>query len=126
MAEIEPVLKELGLTRSGRVWSHPNFTPTVDIVSGPPAVGALTLERFMTKRTAFGTVSVTTPTQAAMDRLAAYFHWNDPQSLEQAVLIGESQRLDMGQIERWSAGEGHPEKFQEFKLRLAKASGRRR
>jgi len=45
------------------------------------------------------------------DRLAAYFHWNDRQSLEQALLVAKAQPVDIKEIRRWSKAEDAREKF---------------
>jgi hypothetical protein len=52
------------------------------------------------------------------DRLAAYFHWQDPQSLEQAVLVAKSRKVDLKEIRRWSRQEGFEEKYRDFERRL--------
>jgi len=49
-----------------------------------------------------------------MDRLAAYYHWNDPQSLDQAFMVARRHKIDWTEIKKWSFREGHPEKFEEF------------
>lgn len=116
--ELAEVMLGLGFTRTGRVWQHPRFTPTLDFVPGPPAVGNAILNRFMTVRTRYGPVTVVTPTQASMDRLAAFYHWNDRQGLEQALQIARNSRIDMPAIARWSASEGMTARFEEFRRAL--------
>jgi len=49
------------------------------------------------------------------DRLAAFYHWNDRQSLQQAALICQTRPVDMKELKRWSEKEGSPEKFQIFR-----------
>lgn len=117
--EIAEAMRELGFRRAGRVWRHPRFRPTVDFVAGPPAAGGLVFESFMTLRTRFGRISVVTPTQAAMDRLAAFYHWDDRQGLDQAVLVARTHRLDLKAIAAWSAGEGMAAKLEVFRRALA-------
>jgi hypothetical protein len=58
------------------------------------------------------------PTDCVKDRLAAFFHWNDRQSLEQAVLVGKAQKIDMDDVGGWSKSEGNEEKFRVFEQRL--------
>lgn len=50
-----------------------------------------------------------------MDRLAAWFHWNDPQSLEQARMIVQENRIDWEALDDWAQGEGVPDKYKNFK-----------
>lgn len=52
------------------------------------------------------------------DRLAAFFHWNDRQSLEQALLVARAQKVDMKDIRRWSKSERNEPKFRVFQKRL--------
>jgi len=59
-------------------------------------------------------IQVLTPTQGVMDRLAAFYHWRDRQGLDQAVLVAAQQIVDLDEIERWSAREGHAEAHREF------------
>jgi hypothetical protein len=59
------------------------------------------------------------PTDSCRDRLAAYYHWNDRQSLEVAVAIARRNPVDLAVIGEWSTAEGFPERFEEF-LRAVK------
>lgn len=49
-----------------------------------------------------------------MDRLAAYYHWNDLQCLEQAIWIAEKQPVKINIIKEWSKREGAEDKFNIF------------
>jgi hypothetical protein len=53
------------------------------------------------------------------DRLAAFFHWNDREALEQAILVARAQPIDMRDIRRWSKAEGAAEKLRTFEAALA-------
>jgi hypothetical protein len=48
------------------------------------------------------------------DRLAAWFHWNDRQSLSQAVLVAKSQPVDLDDVRAWASAEGADDKLGEF------------
>jgi hypothetical protein len=52
------------------------------------------------------------------DRLAAFFHWNDKQSFEQALMVAEAQNIDLEAVRQWSKSEGAESKFQIFEQRL--------
>jgi hypothetical protein len=71
------------------------------------------------KQTAAGTIRLLTPTQCVMDRLAAYFHWNDLQSLDQAVMVASSQEVSIARLDAWAKREGESEKLRKFKQELA-------
>ena len=55
-----------------------------------------------------------TPTDSVKDRLAAYYHWNDHQALEQAVMVAHAKKVSLKEIRRWSEQEGHKEKYKVF------------
>jgi len=59
----------------------------LEFSSGPLTVGHQFVAEWSQLQTDAGIVQALTPTQMIMDRLAAYFQWNDPQSLDQAVWI---------------------------------------
>jgi hypothetical protein len=49
-----------------------------------------------------------------MDRLAAFYHWNDRQSLEQALLVAKKHPIGLSKIQRWSKNENMLDKYQIF------------
>ena len=59
-----------------------------------------------------------TPTDSVKDRLAAYYHWNDQQALEQAIMVAKVQKINLREVKRWSEKEGHAEKYKDFLNRL--------
>lgn len=59
------------------------------------------------------------PTDCVKDRLSAYYHWGDQQSLWQALLITKSKKVDLDEVKRWSENEG---KIKEFKTFLSKSN----
>ena len=61
-----------------------------------------------------------------MDRLAAYYHFDDAQGLEQAVLVAASHPINLDKIAEWSKAEGHREKHERFRERLLEARRRRK
>ena len=54
------------------------------------------------------------PTDCVKDRLAAFYFWNDKQSLEQAILVSLDNDIDRGEINRWSLKEGMQDKLETF------------
>lgn len=68
----------------------------------------------------FGEIKIKlfSPTQCVMDRLAAWYHWNDTQALEQALLVAQEHPIKLMAIEQWSANEGDLEKYKRFLGRL--------
>ncbi len=58
------------------------------------------------------------PTDCVKDRLAAFYHWNDRQALEQAVLVCKDVEVELKEVERWSGNEGMSDKYEKFIERL--------
>ena len=65
-----------------------------------------------------GIVRTISPTDSVKDRLAAFYHWGDKQSLEQALLISRTNKIDIMSVESWSVREGKKAEFGEYKQRL--------
>jgi hypothetical protein len=62
-----------------------------------------------------GTFRLLSPTDCIKDRLAAFYHWNDRQCLQQAVWVAQEKQVDWDDLERWSRQEGAIEKFAGFR-----------
>lgn len=65
-----------------------------------------------------GHLRLLTATDCVKDRLAAFYHWDDLQSLEQATLVAKQQSIELENIRQWSENEGYLTKFEQFKTRL--------
>ena len=124
---IAEAIAPLGFRRKGRMFSHPRTPLFVEFPAGPLAIGdqLIRTEEVAEKRTALGKIRLLTPTQCVMDRLAAYFHWNDLQSLDQAVMVASSHDISIRRIETWARREGETEKLRKFKQALVKRKASR-
>jgi len=111
---LRDVLLPLGFVEQGRHFVHPASAWMVEFPTGPLMVGDERVEGVTERRTAFGMLRLLTPTDCVKDRLAAFFHWNDRQSLAQALLVATTQKVDLAAIRRWSAAEGQEQKFRDF------------
>jgi hypothetical protein len=67
------------------------------------------------RRTRDGRALALSATDSCRDRLAAFYHWNDRQSLGIAVTIALHARVNMGAVRRWSLGEGLPDRFEAWR-----------
>jgi hypothetical protein len=54
-----------------------------------------------------------------MDRLAGFYHWNDLQNLDQAVMIAKKHPIKITEIENWSTRENEYKKFKIFLDKVA-------
>lgn len=112
------VMKTLGFEPEGRHFVRPDTQIFVEFPTGPLMVGDKRVEQVSIRNTPGGELRLLSPTDCVKDRLAAYFHWNDRQALEQAVLVASAQKIDLDDVRRWSDSEGSAEEFQAFKKRL--------
>lgn len=110
-------LAPLGFQRGSdhRHLVHPDAEWFVEFPAGPVQVGNAIITDWMQMKTPHGILQILSPTQSVMDRLAAYFHYDDPQSLEQAVIITEVNAIDWGDLDGWAMGEDSMEKYQRFR-----------
>jgi hypothetical protein len=116
--QIREALRLLGFQEKGRHFAHPATKIFVEFPTGPLMVGDQRVERVTERKTPAGTLRLLTPTDCVKDRLAAFFHWNDRQSLEQALLVAQAQKVDLDEVRRWSVSERNEAKFRVFEQRL--------
>jgi hypothetical protein len=68
----------------------------------------------VSKKFSTGTLRMISPTDCIKDRLAAFYHWDDRQSLEQALMVTRAQEVDLLECRSWSEREGESGKFDVF------------
>jgi hypothetical protein len=124
-SKIRKVLKKLGFEEDGRHFTHPKTKFFVEFPAGPLMAGEERIERVRRRRTSAGTLRLLAPTDCIKDRLAAFYHWKDRQSLDQAVLVASTQKIDMNDIRRWSRSEGHEAGFAIFHAKVRSRSPKR-
>lgn len=113
--EISSALSELGFERkSSRHFEKEGCPFFIEFVSPPAAIGSEPIKGKNVVRTTGKSIFLLTPTDSVKDRLAAYYHWNDPQALEQALLLVKAQEINFKEVKRWSKREGHEEKYGVF------------
>ena len=113
--KVASILVGLGFQReSSRHFIHQDCPFFIEFVAPPAAVGNESLKGENKLKTKLGTLVLMTPTDSVKDRLAAYYHWNDQQALEQALMVAEAQKVDYSEIKRWSEQEGQSEKYRQF------------
>jgi len=113
-ARIRAAMVEIGFIESGRYFKHPTSHIIVEFPSGPLTVGIEPVKEIQDVVLDTGTLRIISPTDSVKDRLAAYYHWGDEQCLYQAVLIRDTVKIDFGEIERWSRGEGKEAEYKVF------------
>jgi hypothetical protein len=113
-AALDAALGELGFERQGDRYVHPRVRFYLEFPPGPLAIGSDLDIHPIEVEGRTGPALVLSPTDSCRDRLAAFYHWRDWQSLRLAVRIARAHPVDMQMIERWSRAEGSPEGYQTF------------
>lgn len=118
--QLKNKMEEMGFVQEGKHFRHPDISYTVEFPSSPLAIGQELIkeEKIAHIETEYGVLRILTPTDSVKDRLAAYYHWKDERSLEQALLIASKQIIDIDDVRRWSIEEGSEKEFIFFEKRL--------
>lgn len=116
--KLDAALGDIGFGRTGDRYVHPDTQFWVEFPRGPLAVGGDDKIRPITLRDKAGRASTLSATDSCRDRLAAFYHWNDRQSLEVAVQIARRQKVNLRKIRQWSEQEEHLDQFEEFRRRI--------
>ena len=123
--ELDAAMGSIGFERRRDRYVHPGLPYFVEFPRGPLAIGADHQIRPVTFRRGSSRMLVLSATDACRDRLAAFYHWKDRQSLAVAVRIAARHRVRMSLIQRWSAGEAAQDEFEAFRLELGRLRARR-
>lgn len=103
--EILSVMKKIGFTsdpHNRKNLRHPHCRFTVEFPGRVTIIGGA-LERVDHEVDLNGVkVRMLSPTQSAMDRLAAYIAWDDVQGLDQAEWICERHPVNLEKILKWA------------------------
>ncbi len=118
--QIKNVMIKLGFKEHNRYFVHEDTALFIEFPRGPLGVGDAPVNEIALKEEDTGILKLLTPTDCIKDRLAAYFHWDDLQSLEQAVWVAEENEFDMESVSVWAVNEKEIGKFEVFKGRLEK------
>ncbi len=120
-AALDAALGELGFERQGDRYIHPETRFYVEFPPGPLAIGAdLAIEPVEVSRAGRKALALSA-TDSCRDRLTAFYHWSDRQSLRLAVEIGRRQAVDLEAIRKWSQKEESLPRYREFLAELEAA-----
>jgi len=115
---LKQALAEIGFTEKKRYFAHPDTDYFLEFPSGPLAVGNEPVAEIDELHLETGILRLLSPTDCVKDRLAAFYHWNDRQCLQQAVWVAQARVVDWDEIARWSQREGETGKFEVFRKRF--------
>lgn len=112
--DLDAAMAAIGYARDANRYVHSRSRFWVEFPRGPLAVGGdLDVDPVLLGNRAASTLALS-PTDSCRDRLAAFYHWSDRQSLGVAVEIAHRHDVDLVRIRRWSEAEGHAARFDEF------------
>jgi hypothetical protein len=112
--ELKAVLEPLGFVHTGQprlsVFDHPKTKWYLEFPPAPLSFGGTYIDPSNCAHidTGIGHIRIITPTHSVMDRLIAAAAWNEPQSLEQALLVTAhcEDEIDWRTLDEWVAREG--------------------
>jgi hypothetical protein len=118
---IAPAMRKIGWTMVGNQATHPKHDLYVQFCAPPLAVGRAPVEPVAIKAGS-GTIRTLSPTDCVLDRLMKYYHWNDAQGLEQAILVAQRQKVDLERIRDVSKHEGKLREYTVFEARTRRTA----
>jgi len=118
--DIIKVMKSLNFIEENRYFKHPDTELFIEFSPGPLGVGDEPVKQIDELITKVGTLRIISPTDCIKDRLSWYYHNNDTECLEQAVLVAKQNDIDIQEVKRWSSVEGKESVFEEIKDLLKK------
>jgi hypothetical protein len=116
--EVRSRLAEIGFYEEDRYFKHRDTDFFIDFISPPLSVGQEPVKEISEIKKRGRVLKLLSPTDCVKDRLGAFYHWNDRQSLEQGVLVCKAVEVDLKEVKRWSINEGMSDKYEEFIERL--------
>jgi hypothetical protein len=118
-AQLDQAMSSVGFARTGAEYRHAAMSFFVEFPKGPLAIGDDDLVEPVEMRVGSVRVLTLSATDSCRDRLAAFYHWNDLQSLRVAATIARCQPINLDAIRRWSLKEGRAAEFRQFERELA-------
>ncbi len=122
---LEAAMGAIGFRKTGNHFAHPRTRFLVEFPAGPLGIGVDLDIKPVTYQVGRVGVKMLSATDSCRDRLAAFYHWNDRQSLAAAAEIGRRRRVNIEAIRRWSTREGMTDKFRAFLESLGRVSRRK-
>lgn len=124
--DLDRALATVGFRRNRDHYVHSVVRFFVEFPRGPLGIGGDVRIRPVWKTRRAARTLALSATDSCRDRLAAFYHWNDRQSLAAAVAIATRNRIAYGKVRDWSGREGHLESYLAFLEELRRARRRRR
>lgn len=118
--QLDSAMASIGFARRGDRYVHPRVRFYVEFPRGPLAIGSDYQIQPVRKPVGHSFVETLSATDSCRDRLAAFYHWNDRQSLAVAVSIATRNDVSLSTIRTWSIKAGFGQLYREFLSALKK------
>lgn len=115
-------MAELGFHKQGRVYVNNTTNITVEFPSAPLSVGDELIKSTTHKRVDNKNIPILKVEDVVKDRLAAFIHWQDRQSLIQATAILIKHHLNPTIFKKFCMREGAAEHYQMLEQLYRQAS----
>jgi len=126
LEELDGVLAKLGFERKRDRYVHRLVPFFVEFPRGPLGIGEDFRIRPVWMNRGAAKALTLSATDTCRDRLAAFYHWNDRQSLAAAVAIAMRNRVVLSRVRTWSRSEGNLDGYDVFLGELKRARTTRR
>ena len=110
-AILEAAMAEIGFNKEGRIYTNSSTEIVVEFPSAPLAVGDELISETTMVTSASGDIPILHAADVVKDRLAAYFHWQDQQSLVQALCIMLCHKIAPRAVKPFCKNEGMAEHY---------------
>jgi hypothetical protein len=120
---LDQAMASIGFQRRGDRYHHPKSRFFVEFPLGPLGIGRDLDLKPLPLKIGQTRILALSATDSCRDRLAAFFFWNDRQSLETAVQIALRKTVDLKAVSAWAISEGMADRLEEFTRALASARG---
>ena len=117
---IKKAMLGLGFKNLGKDFYHDDCSFSVEFPGYELVIGGEPMKPEGKIKNGNFTLKLLSPTQCVMDRLAAFYHWKDRQSLQQAIMVAQTHPVKLKAIEAWSAKEGMSDRYNIFLKALKK------
>ncbi len=108
---LKQTFHNVGFKNNGKDFYHDDTQFTVEFPGSDLIIGNEPMKPEGEIKEGNFTLKLLSPTQCVMDRLAAFYHWKDRQSLEQALIEALKHPVKLEKIKKWSANEGMMDRY---------------
>lgn len=109
--KLQKAMAEIGFHKKGRVYINDTTEISIEFPSSPLSVGDELITKTTTVTSGRGAIPILTVSDVVKDRLAAFIHWGDNQSLVQATAVMLKHGLSPNEFKAYTQREGTLQHF---------------